>query len=565
MSERVDGGGGPPGGYSRRLFLREVGRAGGAAVMYQLMGALGLFRSRAEARAADRFVPLEPGGPSASVLILGAGIAGLTAAYELLKGGYAVTLFEPRSRPGGRNWTAREGSREAELDGPWQRCLFTPGQYMNAGPARIPQDHITIDYCRELGVALEVFANANANGYYFHEDTAKREYGPYSSKPVRHRTAKADFYGYISELLAKCVNQGVLDAKLTSEDKERLLSFLRDFGALKGRPVPSYQGGERRGYEILPGAGEQRGVPLGPLPSLHDLLQSRLGRYFELEFEWDKAMQMFQPVGGMDRLAFAFESAVLERGGKLRYGREVIGITNTASGVEITFRDLERGGSDKATADYCISTIPPMVLKKISNNFSPAVQAALEAAEPVSRCKVGLEYKRRFWETDERILGGVTYTNLNIDTIWYPSYDYLSPRGVILGAYNSGDDAELYEALSPEARIEEAVKQGVKVHGAPYRDELASGFSVAWKRIHYSEGAWVHWPDERGEAYRLLNQPEGNVYFAGDHLSYEISWQAGAIDSARQVVSALHERVAAAAARAREVRQPASGSRAGAR
>jgi monoamine oxidase len=535
---------------TRRKFLADVGKAGGAAVMYNVMEAMGLFRGVADAQAADTFVPLEPGGPTASVLILGGGIAGLTSAYELLKGGHQVTILEPRLRPGGRNWTARGGTQEAEIDGPLQVCSFAKGEYMNMGPARLPQGHITIDYCRDLGVELQVFTNANADGYYFNENTATTNYGPAASTPTRHRMAKADYYGYVSELLAKCVNQGALDAELTADDKSLLITFLRSFGALTGPTTASvYTGTTRRGYEVTPGAGSQTGTPFGPPPPIADVLRSRFGQNFAFEFGWDQAMLMFQPVGGMDRIAYAFERAIQRMGGRIVYGAEVTEIANTATGVDVTVTKLQAGRSFELSADYCICTIPPMVLKNLVTNFTPEVKSALAVPTPVSTGKVGLEYQRRFWETDERILGGITNTNLNNGTIWYPSYGFLGNRGVVVGSYNFGSNADLYASFSPEARIDEAVTQGMKVHGAPYRDELASGYTVAWRRVKYSEGGWVGWPGGRGAAYDLLNLPDGNVYFAGDHLSYEIAWQAGAIYSARKAVGDLAARIALLARR----------------
>ncbi len=111
------------------------------------------------------------GRPRKHVVVLGAGIAGLTSAYELLKAGYQVTLLEARQRPGGRNWTVRGGTSETDLTGATQRARFSPGQYMNAGPGRIPQHHVTLDYCRELGVAIEPFVNQNADAYLYREGT----------------------------------------------------------------------------------------------------------------------------------------------------------------------------------------------------------------------------------------------------------------------------------------------------------------------------------------------------------------------------------------------------------
>src|SRR3989337_1817208 len=104
---------------TRRAFLRQVGAVGGAGVMLHSMGALGL--TTAHAADTPPFTPLKRGDLSRvggkSVVILGGGIAGMTAAYELLKGGYRVTVLEGRDRPGGRNWTVRGGSTFTDLKG----------------------------------------------------------------------------------------------------------------------------------------------------------------------------------------------------------------------------------------------------------------------------------------------------------------------------------------------------------------------------------------------------------------------------------------------------------------
>jgi monoamine oxidase len=536
----------PLGMNTRRNFLANLGRAGGAAVMYETMQAMGLFRSPRDAKADDSFTPLSSGGPTAEVLILGGGMAGMTAAYELLKGGYKVTILEARHRPGGRNWTARGGTHETELGGEAQTCSFGRDQFMNCGPARLPQGHITIDYCRELGVELAVFTNQNADGFYYNETDAMTDYGALASKAIRHRTAKADYYGYVSELLAKVTNQGALDADLTADDQERLLEFLRSFGGLN--EVDAYVGGSRRGYEIVPGAGDQPGVPLGPPPSISEVLQSQVGLNFEFEFGWDQAMLMFQPVGGMDRIPYALARAIERLGGRFVFGAEVTEILNTESGVQVAYA-LDGGSPTSIAAEYCICALPPHIVAKIPSNFSPEVQTALNEPIPFATGKVGLQYGRRFWEQDARILGGITNTNLDIGTIWYPGYGFLTKRGVVVGSYNFGEDAESFEPLTPAERIDHAIKQGSKVHGASYRDEFETGWAVQWRRIKYTEGGWVDW-EVRDRGYALLNEPFGNVYFAGDHLSYEIAWQAGAIYSGRKAVAALVSRVSASTSRA---------------
>src|SRR4051795_8693719 len=170
---------------SRRAVLEAVGAVGGAGLLFESMGALGLAPTAGAAQAPYR-APT-PGDFSltgrrrARVVVLGAGIAGLTAAYELGKAGYDCVVLEASSRPGGRNWTIRGGTTQQDLDGQVQTAGFAKGQYLNAGPARIAQWMVTMDYCRELGVAIEPLANQNGSSYIYH----KR--GPLSGKGIRYR------------------------------------------------------------------------------------------------------------------------------------------------------------------------------------------------------------------------------------------------------------------------------------------------------------------------------------------------------------------------------------------
>lgn len=114
---------------------------------------------------------------------------------------------------------------------------------------------------------------------------------------------------------------------------------------------------------------------------------------------------------------------------------------------------------------------------------------------------------------------------------------------MLVGYYNSGANARTYGALTPAERQARAVAQGVRIHGEKYRTELENSFSVAWERTRYSEGGWVSWPSRTSGHYGRLLEPDGGVYFAGDHLSHYIAWQAGAFESARKVVTDLHARV----------------------
>src|ERR1700690_1780949 len=211
-----------PSTVSRRDLLSLIGAFSGSAAMYQAMTSLGF--------AADSGykgpIKLEGDPNGASVLILGAGLAGMTAALELRKAGYKVEILEFNSRPGGRNWTLRGGDSFTELGGFTQTCEFEQGLYFNPGPWRIPYHHrAVLDYCRRLNVALEPFVELNHNAL-LHSTSA------FGGQPQRIRNIKADLQGHTSELLAKVTAQGRLDEAVSAEDKEILLQALKSWGAL---------------------------------------------------------------------------------------------------------------------------------------------------------------------------------------------------------------------------------------------------------------------------------------------------------------------------------------------
>ncbi|GAB3986196.1 flavin monoamine oxidase family protein [Actinoallomurus acanthiterrae] len=530
------------GAVTRRSFLRAVGVTGGAGVLFETMGALGLAPTAADAKGTAYVPPSRSdlalaGRKAAKVVILGGGITGLATAYELGKAGYDCRILEAKNRPGGRNWTIRGGTTERELGGHVQRATFAPGHYMNAGPARIAQFMLTLDYCRELGVPIEPFVNQNADAYVYYENSEM------PARPITDRAVKADVFGYVSELLAKATSQGALDAELSVDDKNRLMAFLEDFGALTHTGGEwRYTGTERRGYSVLPDAGARPGKILGPPPSLHDVLAAQLGRNLSFELGWDQAMMMFQPVGGMDRIPYALVDRI--GGHRIEYQAEVLEVTDLPDAVRVRYRDAH-GRQRLEHGDYCVATLPSYLMARIPTNLGADVTAALKYPTRTHVGKLGLEYRRRWWEEDERIYGGITNTDLDITQIWYPSYGYHGKGGVILGYYTEGPGTDAFDAMSPADRIKHAVAQGVKIHGRKYATELVSGFAVAWDRIPHIETGWVAWPSWTSGQYDLLNRPHGRVYFGGEWLTRFMGWQAGALLSARNIVTEIHKRVLA--------------------
>ena len=121
---------------TRRAMLTQLGAVGGAGAVFMGMEALGLVHSTPAM--AEQFELPSGSGNGKSVVVLGAGIAGLVAAYELGRAGYDVTVLEARDRVGGRVWSVRGGDRIVQIGRQNQHATFDDGLYFNAGAARIP-------------------------------------------------------------------------------------------------------------------------------------------------------------------------------------------------------------------------------------------------------------------------------------------------------------------------------------------------------------------------------------------------------------------------------------------
>jgi len=528
---------------TRRQILMRFGAVAGVAGAYAAARGLGLTGGdEAWAGMPD----LKPGsGRGTKVVILGAGPAGLSAAYELGKAGYDCTVLEARDRPGGRVFTVRRGTKIEMTDGSRQVCRFDEGQYLNAGAARIPSHHqATLGYCRELGVEMETEVNWSGSALI---QTDRLNGG----KAFQMRQAVYDYRGHVAELLAKCVKAGGLDAEFTATDRDKLISGLGRWGGLGerltrqqrmqvlagGQRPPAdytYRGNESAGYEIEPGAGDQEGRPRPPLPLdiVGDSFVQGMATFSDA-IEMQATMQ--QPVGGMDRIHYAFYDRLKK---VVRLNSEVTAIRRKGKGVEISYTAKPGGKPGVVVADICICTIPLTVLGAIPNDFSPAQQAAIRRnAQYGDGYKIAFQ-SPRFWETQAQVYGGLSFTERDTFITWYPSNGFHKPQGVIVAGYAFNGD--MASRSMPE-QIEYAKGTIERLH--PGQSGLMhSPVIVHWGAMPYSFGLESNMADEHPDDYTLLSQADGPFYFAGEHLSHVGAWQQGAFVSAHRVVNMIADR-----------------------
>jgi monoamine oxidase len=532
---------------TRRAFLENVGRAGGASAVYRTMAAIGLI---AEPGPWAGPIELPAGsGHGRTVLILGAGIAGLAAAYELNRSGFKCNVLEAQPHAGGRNFTVRRGTviteESAEHGATRQKCEFDEGLYVNVGPGRIPFHHRRmLHYCSALNVPLEIYViQTTAN--LFHVKDA------FGGQPLVRRRINNDAHAYISELLSKAVTQGSLDQSLDAGDKEKLLGLLEVFGDLHaGKSCPPGAYCPQRNSLCEDPATVTDVCEPRPRLQFKDLLNSRFWQHhFYGEENFDYPPTLFQPIGGMDQIVEGFKRKV---GHLIEYNCEVREIRllqeqgKDGAGVEVIYRDRKHGRERIKRADYCLSNIPLPVLQKIRCNFSADFKQAVDLGRFSPVCKVGWQANQRFWESDKyQIFGGVSFTDEIMREIWYPSHGYFGKSGALVGAYMSGNDATEFGKMSCEQRLALARSIAGKLHPEFADDSIVPpklGISIAWHNIPSQLGGFPGLGQDRTaarKAYLRLLQPDGRFYVIGDQVSPLTAWQEGALMSVEHVLKDL--------------------------
>ena len=520
---------------TRRALLEQIGAIGGAGAAYLAMEAMGLAIPTPAGAEDFRLPPAS--GNGGSVVVLGAGIAGLVAAYELQQAGYRVTVLEARDRVGGRVWTLRGGDTVVQTGRPDQRAEFDRDLYFNAGAARIPSSHrVILGYARRFGVKLEPFINVNRSAGW-----------DFSGKVQPERRMVNDLRGHIGELLAKAIDSKALDQQVPKGELEMIRQFLARWAGVGPNGV--YTPGGSSGYRVEGGGYAQAPVPAARL-KLNELMPSgAVTLPYLFEHIYDMQATMLQPVGGMDRIPMAFYDRVKPL---VRLGSPVTAIRRSGRGVRVEHSP----GNQVTEADFAVVTLPAHLLERIPSDFSPAKNAALKGHFYLPSVKVGFE-SPRFWETDDFVFGGLAWTDRANENVIYPSESFGADKGILVGAYVAGwtnrDNPQKFAGYSIAEQLRISRESIEALH--PGRSKLlGKGVAVAWGIVPYSEGVGLAWPGgpgaigPRGPQYAELLKPEGPIVFAGEHLSYQGFWQEGAALSAHEALKLLHAMATAKAA-----------------
>ena len=452
------------------------------------------------------------------VVIVGAGLAGLVAAFELKRQGHEVTVLEAQNRVGGRIYTLR--------------APFAPGLYAEAGGMRIPRAHdLTLRYCELFGLELRPFVMGNPRalvylgGQRLTKEEADLDPGrlPFAlAEHERGRNADALWEEAIGALRVMVEHDGpaAWEQIVREYDQYSLYEFLR------------FKGWSRGAIEYF---AVVNFLEADMHNSLVEILREDLGGAY---------VDMQEIVGGMDRLPNAFLEHLVD---EVRFGANVFALDQDPDGVTVHFKT--EAGHYRTRGDYAIVTVPFSVLRSVEilQPFSAGKQRAIRQLNYHASTKILFQVRNRFWEDEDGIRGGGTVTELPIRRMNYPTPDPTTSRGVLLASYTWGQDALQWGAMDEETRLEEALDDVAQIHPR-IREEYEGGASHAWYSDRWARGAFAMFaPEQETDLQADIVRSEGRILFAGEHCSLYHAWIQGALESGIRAAQAIHEAPAAGA------------------
>jgi len=210
------------------------------------------------------------------------------------------------------------------------------------------------------------------------------------------------------------------------------------------------------------------------------------------------------------------------------------------AGVEVVYLDTKSGKKTEVSAHFVVVCMPLSVLAGVDINLSPEMMEAVRATPYSNSAKMGLAMKRRFWEEDDQIFGGHLYSNLPLGEFSYPSHDYFSRKGVLLGLYANQPVGDLLDQ-PVKARVEHVLMHASKVH-PQIRQEFESAYAVWWRKVKYSQGGFA--PGAPATRRAQLGKVDNRILIGSAAAApySEPDWQEGAVAAGWQALKSLHER-----------------------
>ena len=440
------------------------------------------------------------------IIVIGAGLAGLSCAYELDQAGFNVILIEARSRPGGRVNTYREP--------------FSDNLYSEMGAEYVDSSDTYIhEYCKKFD--LKVLPAKQYDGVYVKGQTSTIE-GLRSGRDLLpfKGALEGKLFGqevqYIQKWIDLVKQKGISSPEVQALDKISVEDILKEGGAPKDI-IDLY---------TYANATEQTAVP-SKMSALYMVLSNtRTSNFSENTVEG----RIF---GGNDQLPKTFAKKL---GTKIMYNRPLQRLDYDSNGITATVKENER--LVQIPAKKCVLAIPASILKNIDINpgFSIEKINCINNQQYGHAMKIAMQYRQRFWDNKNSI-GQRVFTDTPLRRVYHFSIDQPGPRGILL-SFTSGEDAIKLGRLDKNERLNIAQNT--------CRDIWPEAPNFWEKGVvkYWNEDPWVKasysFAGIGQKGFReILAKPEGPVFFAGEHTAIQRASMNGAIESGMRVTEEL--------------------------
>jgi len=461
------------------------------------------------------------------VAIVGAGMAGLYIALLLKRAGVDFKIFESsQTHLGGRVNTYRFNSED--------------NQYFEAGPMRFPrigQQKVLFDLIEYLNlhspdkaIDLVPYVISHENNYVYTNGRRHRSGRPYTRQEVLN---EPDVLGFPLQ----GNDMGKSAQEMLKEVVAPFEEIIRANFDMGFHELMKFDGYSFRGYlrEIL-GWYEEKINYLETLESQTNQFHASFSELIIESLDFSNA-DWVTIKDGVERLPHACMSLI-------ESDRIVMGATVTRIDREVGNKiDVYHTARNQPEQfDHLVFCVPPSSLTLIERErWSPQKEHAIRAFHFEPLYKIGLRFKERFWEKGNfPSFGGQSITDLPNRWVVYPSYGIGNEEEGVLLLYSWMSDAAKWLAQSPSEQTRLALRDLDELYGheVSVNDLFLGAKPISWS-LENATGDAMFYPGQFKDLYNVGKKREGNIHFAGEHLSPYHTWIAGAIDSALRVCREL--------------------------